>query len=110
MKCSGFCIPFIIYIIFSKVLGLIGLIIRPLNVFEEKLHETKVTLVVGQLIYNVVIGGLIYWLCTKCYKTAAWIVLLFPIIFALIFMVVIIGEIGVISLHKKKNICIVNHK
>ena len=92
-KCSGFCVPLILYIIFS-VLGIIGIMLRPVQTKIKENPVNKITVVTIQLLINFGIGGLVYWLCTKCNYTAAWLVFLLPFIFGIIFIAIVFIGFG----------------
>ena len=102
-KCSGLCIPLILYIVLA-VISIIGIILKPIQVKEKLMQNSKVVIIIIQLLINCVIGGFIYWLCSKCYNKAAWIVLLFPIIFGIIFSFIIMIELGIVSSQEYKKI------
>jgi|LakMenEpi03Aug12_release.lakeMendotaPanAssembly.Ray.scaffolds.fasta_scaffold417402_2 hypothetical protein len=76
--CDPYCIPLIIYI----CLSIIGLIMTLTSQRENK-YKRFIT----QLIINILVGGLIYWLCYNCQLTIAWIVLLVPIAIVLVLMI-----------------------
>jgi len=95
-KCSSFCIPLIIYIVISVISLILSIfvIVNP--------TKNRIGMIIAQLVINCVVGGIIYWLCTKCNYVAAWIVLLFPIIFSIIFgAIAVIGGIIMVSKIKK---------
>lgn len=98
---TGLCIQLILYIIFA-IISIVAILIRPLTTLSS-----KIIAIVSQLVINVLIGALIYWLCSKCYKTAAWIVLFFPVIFSIIFIIIALMGIGigasVIAAHRMGN-------
>jgi hypothetical protein len=100
-RCSGFCVPLILYIVFS-LLSIIGVMLRPVQTKIKQNPNSKIILVIVQLIINFSIGGLIYWLCSKCNHAAAWIVFLLPLIFGIIFMAIVFIGFGVIISNKEK--------
>ena len=87
---SGFCIPLIIYIILSIIS-----IIRSIN--NKLKNSSKLISIIVNIIFHCLIGGFIYWLCSKCYNKTAWIVLLFPIIFIILFSAITLLNIGILS-------------
>ena len=102
-KCSGFCVPLIIYIIFA-IIGLLSSLYMVINPNDEKLFkntQTKVLMISIELIINIIVGGLMYWLCSKCYNVVAWIILLFPIIFGILFLGIML--IGIFALANEMN-------
>ena len=76
--CDPFCIPLIIYICASVI---------SLVIILTSKSENKYIRFITQLIINILVGGLIYWLCYNCHLTVAWIVLLVPIVIALVMMI-----------------------
>tara|TARA_B110000037_G_C17003676_1_gene458341 strand:+ start:113 stop:439 length:327 start_codon:yes stop_codon:yes gene_type:complete len=99
---KGLCVQLTIYIILS-IISIIFILVRPPYTLIGKIITVSI-----QLAINVGVGFLIYWLCSKCYKTAAWIVLFFPLIFSIIFSLIIflgisIGAGVILNKHKKHN-------
>ena len=74
---------------------------QPARTELQKNPNYKLIVVITHLIINFGIGGLLYWLCTKCNYTAAWIVLLLPFIFGIIFLAIIFVGLGVAINNKK---------
>lgn len=71
-NCTGWCAPTIIYLALSAI-GIVMTYIDPQNPAALKTLGTQVLLVA-------IWTALLYWLCLKCYNTAAWFLLLLPVI------------------------------
>ena len=99
-NCSGFCIPFVIYVSLSLI-NVIQLLIRPVYIEATNPKNTKLYIILVNTTIHVLFGALIYWLCSKCNYIAAWIILLFPIIFAVIFMVIMMVGLGFVVSKKE---------
>jgi len=90
-KCSGFCTPVIIYVVFA----LIGMLV---SLARDTDAETKVFILIRQLIITLLWTILMYWLCSSCKEGWAWFFLLLPFVgLFLLFLVIILGEIYLIS-------------
>lgn len=90
-KCSGFCTPLIIYIVLA-LLGMLVSLVRDIDA------ETKVFILIRQLIIALLWVGLMYWLCSSCKENWAWFFLLMPFIgLFLLLIVAILGEAYLIS-------------
>ena len=105
-RCTPWCAPLIIYIIFC----LIYLIFVGIAIFSKskKVHhhgdyyeeeEVKLSTKLGALVVILLpqlLGGLLYaFLCYRCWNTAAWVILLLPLIVIgiyLLFMLMFIGS------------------
>ena len=108
-KCSGFCVPLIIYICFA-VIGIIGNLLLFFIKEKDKNNKNNASMLIGvttiQIISNIIIGALMYWLCSKCYSVISWIILLFPIIFGIILIAIMGVGFGLLfkkAKDKKKN-------
>jgi len=104
-RCTPWCTPLIIYIFFSLMyLIFVGIAIFSKSkkvhhhgdYYEEK--EVKLSTKLGALfgiLLPQLLGGLLYaFLCYRCWNTAAWIILLLPLIIIgiyLLFMLIFIG-------------------
>ena len=92
-NCSGFCIPFVIYVSLSLI-NIIQLLIKPVHIEAQNPTNTRLYIILVNTFIHVLFGSLIYWLCSKCNNVLAWVILLFPIIFSVIFMVILMINMG----------------
>lgn len=81
-KSGGWCIPFIVYIIISAIV-ILGFI------FSKRPMGETVTYVLLQLIWIVLIGLIIYWLCKSGKVGWAWFVLFLPLIIQIVWVVLV---------------------
>lgn len=82
MRCSGYCTPFIIYVVLSVIVIL-------LNLIRKIPAETKVYITLRQLIFMLLWGGLLYWLCYICKEGWAWFLLFINLFFGIIILIII---------------------
>lgn len=78
-KCDGWCWPAIIY----AVLVIISLVLTILQDVDSLMDTQQISqLRLASFIFHIIMGGfwtwLLYWLCSNCYNTAAWVVLFLP--------------------------------
>lgn len=95
VSCKGWCPPTIIYLI----LAIISTIISLVTSFEHDdinyQGKNKVLYIIMHLAGVSMWTGFLYWLCSNCYNTASWIVLLLPLIITFIFVIAVFaGGIG----------------
>lgn len=81
MRCSGYCTPFIIYIVISIIVIL-------LNLTRNIPTETKVYVALRQLVFTLLWGGLLYWLCHICKQGWAWFLLFINLFLGIIILIV----------------------
>lgn len=79
---SGWCIPFIIYIVISAIV-ILGFILSRRSVGET------ITYVLIQLVWVVLFGLIIYWLCKSGKTGWAWFVLFLPLIIQITWVVLV---------------------
>jgi len=94
-KCSGWCAPTIIYIGFAVAGTLFSLFTS--DKFDQRfaggMNKAEIFLV--HLIMGLIWTGVLWWLCSSCQYTAAWVVLLLPLVLVIIlivFLLVIIAS------------------
>lgn len=82
MLCSGYCPPFIIYVILS----LVGLMLEFIH--QPSYHPYNIPTLLMHIVFIALWSGLLYWLCKQCYVKTAYVILLLPIliIFGLVFV------------------------
>ncbi len=90
-ECEGWCWPVYIYIAIA-VLQLVAIPMMKAYDSTTKTYTSaptaiKVRYFIGSLVWNLLIGFLLYYLCKKCHNRWAWFVLLLPIIFDLLLFV-----------------------
>lgn len=81
MRCSGYCTPFIIYIILSVIVIL-------LNLTRNISAEVKIYIALRQLIFTLLWGGLLYWLCYTCKQGWAWFLLFINLFLGIIILII----------------------
>ncbi len=79
-KCSGWCPPTIIYVVLAVTSTIISLFVT--NHYDNLKNQgaNKVLYAIIHLVGISFWTWVLYWLCSNCHGTAAWFVLLFPII------------------------------
>jgi uncharacterized membrane protein len=86
-SCQGWCAPAMIYL----VLAVIGLVVSLFtsNKFDATFNqgENKAEIVLVHLVTGVLWTALLYWLCSNCHYTAAWVLLLLPLIFVIMLVI-----------------------
>ena len=80
-KCSGWCAPTIIYAILASVSTVISVIHPDLQDATE-----RVAVFISHVVMGSLWTALLYIMCTYCYNTAAWLLLLIPFILAFIML------------------------
>lgn len=77
-KCNGWCPPVVLYL----VLSFFSIIMRLLN---ETIFNPKIF--ISQIINTSIFTFILYILCTHCYETSAWVILLLPLIIGLLTLI-----------------------
>ena len=104
MRCKGWCPPAVIYLtlaIISTVLSLFT------SHHHDDMHydgEHKVLYTMVHLIFVGMWTWLLYWLCSNCHVTAAWVVLLMPIIFVFVVFLAVMFGIGTGAIPASNNV------
>jgi cell division protein FtsW (lipid II flippase) len=95
MRCKGWCPPAVIYLT-------LAIISTVLSLFTSHRHddmnydgENKVLYTIIHLIFVGMWTAILYWLCSNCHNTAAWIVLLLPIIVVFFVILTVMFGFGV---------------
>ena len=87
-SCNGWCWPAIIYVAFV-MFSLVATLLRDTTGMDE---GSVKRFRVGSFIFHIVMAifwtWLIYWLCSNCYNTTAWVILFLPFFVGLFFLVV----------------------
>jgi uncharacterized membrane protein YbhN (UPF0104 family) len=78
---NGWCFPVIIYM-FLSVLSII-------SAFYKK-RTVQIVQIVQMIIFNLLWGSLLYYLCAKCHNGWAWFILLLPVILIIIIYVILV--------------------
>ena len=87
LKCKGWCPPAVIYAVLAVFSTVISLFV------STKYDNIKNNGINKMLYVSLHVTGLafwtwfLYWLCSNCYQTAAWVVLLFPILLGIALLV-----------------------
>jgi hypothetical protein len=99
-KCSGWCPPTVIYIVLAVTSTIISLFVT--NHYDNLQNQgaNKVLYAIIHLVGFSFWTWVLYWLCSNCHQTAAWVVLLFPILlfFALIIVALASGVLRKVNL------------
>jgi len=86
-SCSGLCGPTIIFLILSFVSIIGSLISKPKHyIIKKYIFEYKFVIFVYHIMFTIIWGGLLYFICSKCKQGIAWLILLIPIIIGIILM------------------------
>ncbi len=78
MKCEGWCLPAIIYV----VLAIISLLIVFMDDYVDS-YNIKMSITVFHIIWAIFWTCILYMLCSYCHQDWAWIGLMIPFIFGL---------------------------
>jgi hypothetical protein len=92
--CSGWCWPLYLYI----ALSILQLLTIPMMKVYDPTTKTytsapvavKVRYMLLSAVWNLFVGFLMYYLCSKCHSGWAWFILLLPIIFNVILVIMIL--------------------
>ena len=68
MSCRPWCIPLIIYAILSGVTMI------------SSITTGSIVRILGTLVWNLLWGLVMYWMCMNCKTKLAWVLLILPII------------------------------
>ena len=95
MRCKGWCPPAVIYLTLAIISTLLSLFTSHYHddMYYDGEHKVLYTMV--HLLFVGMWTWLLYWLCSNCHNTAAWIVLLMPIILVFFVMLAVMFGIGV---------------
>ena len=101
-KCTGWCVPAVLFLILSIVSTIAALLSKPRNNNINTI-EYKFTVFVIHILFIVVWTSLLYWLCSKCQYGYAWLIFFIPIIIGLVFMFLILDISDKILSYTKDN-------
>jgi ABC-type xylose transport system permease subunit len=92
-KTSGWCLPLYIYI-FLAVLQLIGISMMKMFDKDKKEYKSiplsvKLKFIVINIIWNIIVGLIMYYLCKNGYSGWSWFILLLPTILNFIYFIFI---------------------
>jgi hypothetical protein len=92
IKCSGWCPPVVIYIVLAVSSTIISL-------FATSRYDDMNNQGVNKVLYSIIhLSGIsiwtwvLYWLCSNCYKTTAWVVLLFPLLLFVALLIIALAS------------------
>lgn len=94
-ECSGWCWPLYIYI----ALAVLQLLAIPMMKVYDPTTKTysaapvavKYRNMIVSIVWNVLVGFLMYYLCAKCRTGWSWFILLLPIILSVLLLIMIGG-------------------
>ena len=89
VNCKGWCPPTIIYLTLSLVSTAISLVTSHYHDDKHNQGKNKVFYTISHLIGIAFWTSILYWLCSNCHITAAWVVLMLPIILVGFLMIAI---------------------
>lgn len=92
-KCNGWCPPTVIYLVLAVTTTFVSLMTSHKYDDAKTNGSNKILYTVGHLIGIAFWTGVLYWLCSNCYNTAAWVILLIPVIIVFIVIFVFISTI-----------------
>ena len=89
-KCQGWCPPTVIYLVLSIATTFFSLMTA--HKYDDMLYEgkNKVVYTISHLFFIGLWTGILYWLCSSCYNTTAWVILLSPVITLVILLVLLL--------------------
>lgn len=92
MKCPGWCPPAVIYAVLSVSTTIISLFVTS-HYDDMKNHGlNKVLYAILHLVGVAIWTWVLYWLCSNCHETIAWIVLLFPLLLFFALLIVALAS------------------
>ena len=98
--CNGWCWPAIIYVVLAAISLSLNLLENLSSLDKNDAHKIKLFHVLFHLVWVGLWTALFYWLCSNCHNTAAWIVLLLPVILGIIILFLGSALITVFMLQK----------
>ena len=100
-KCNGWCPPTVIYLVLAVATTFVSLMTSHKYDEVQTNGSNKVLYTLSHLVVVAFWTWVLYWLCSNCHYTAAWVVLLFPVIIfvsVLIYLFVYFSSIKVKSM------------
>lgn len=104
-KCKGWCPPTVIYLTLSLFTTFVSLVTSHYYDDANNEGQNKVLYTISHLLGIAIWTVVLYWLCSKCHYTTAWVVLLLPfILVAFVAIAVVAGIVGgnLLSKQEKK--------
>lgn len=91
---NALCAPFIIYVVIV-VVGTLSSVVNYATSGKDASGKpiTLTSILIGIMI-NLMIGGLIYYLCSVGRESAAWFVLLIPLISVAFVLLIVVGAVA----------------
>jgi len=85
-KCQGWCWPAVIYA-FLVVVSLVLVLFQDVSLLTEgEVSQMRLASLFFHVIMGVLWTWLLYWLCSNCHNTAAWVVLFLPFFIGLVLL------------------------
>lgn len=95
LNCRGWCPPAVIYLTLALVSTAISLVTSHYHDDRYYQGQNKVLYTISHLVGIAIWTSLLYWLCSNCHITAAWMILLLPLILTFFFVIAVFsGGIG----------------
>ena len=95
LNCKGWCPPTVIYLTLSLVSIAISLVTSHYHDDKYYRGENKVVYTISHLLGLAIWTSFLYWLCSNCYNTTAWFVLLLPIFIVFFFVLAIMFSVDI---------------
>lgn len=78
MKCQGWCLPAVIYAVLAAISLFLALLQDLSHLDQNDAMKVKFATFIFHVIWAVFWTWLLYWLCSTCNETWAWVVLFLP--------------------------------
>lgn len=78
MKCQGWCLPAIVYLVLAVISLGLALLQDLSHLNEDDAMRVKTATFLFHVVWAAFWTWLLYWLCSNCHETWAWIVLFLP--------------------------------
>ena len=87
MKCEGWCLPAVIYIVLA-VISLILALLRDLTHLEKaQADQVRLITLLFHVGWVIIWTCVLYWLCANCHQGWAWVILFLPFFIGLVVLV-----------------------
>ena len=87
MKCEGWCLPAVIYIVLAVISLILNLLMDLSHLSRDHANRVRIMHLLFHIAMAVFWTGVLYWLCANCNPGWAWIVLFLPFFIGLAVMV-----------------------
>ncbi len=83
MKCEGWCLPAIIYVVLAVISLLLALLGDFTQYSEDDAYKARLAIFIFHFVWVIFWTWILYSLCSYCHEGWAWFILLLPFIIGL---------------------------